>query len=172
MSLYNPWGVFMTSTTLARSTTHRPAAQGTAAGTTTDDDADRPVVVTHRHRTAKVLGNVLIGAIADTGTSAWTLEHRSHRPLTATEAQPAAEAWCAYNFPPPHDHRDASPNLNTYACRLGFLDGAANPDSSGTPEEQRVLAAEGQVGATNPQGMWDIAYLAGWSAGQDAARSA
>jgi hypothetical protein len=169
----------MTSSTSSAGTTdYRPTAQGTTGHGTAegidapDRTADMVVHAARRSRASRLVGVVLLGALVVVGTSAWALSHRGHRAMSAAEALPAASSWCAYNFPPPHDAGSADPNLNTYACRLGFLDGAANPDSDSTPEERRILAAEGKVGATNPQGMWDIAYLAGWTAGHDAARSA
>jgi len=162
----------MTSSTTFRSTTLGQAADTpatTGAPVPTDDQA---ASTPRRHRGHRTLAGVLVGLVVVGSAAAWAGTHRSHRPMPATEALPAAAAWCAYNFPPPHGSAAADPNLNTYACRLGFLDGAANPDVGSTPEERRILVAESSVGATNPQGMWDIAFLAGWSAGHDAARSA
>jgi len=169
----------MTSSTSSAGTTdYRPTAQGTTGHRTADGGvapeqaADLGVDAGRSHRARRVVAVVLLGALVVVSASAWAVGHRGHRPMPTAQAMPAAASWCAYNFPPPHDSGTADPNLNTYACRLGFLDGAANPDSDSTPEERRILAAEGQAGATNPQGMWDIAYLAGWTAGHDAARSA
>ena len=161
------------STTTARSAAFSTTAQGSVApSAATDDTADLAADVPRHHRATRVLALVLLGVMVVVGASTWALAHRSHRPMPATEALPAATEWCAYNFPPPRDTGATDPNLNTYACRLGFLDGAANPDSDSTPEKRRVIGAENKVGATNPQGLWDIAYLAGWTAGHDAARSA
>lgn len=162
-----------TSTTTAGTTAFRPTAQGTAArDAAAEGSAGLGIEHGRRGRALRVLGVALLGVVVVAGTSAWALSHRGHRPLPATAAMSAAVAWCSYNFPPPHDARTADPNLNTSACRLGFLDGAANPDAESTPEERRIAVAESTVGATNPQGLWDIAYLAGWTAGHDAARSA
>jgi len=163
----------MSHSTTTGTTTFRTTAQGSAAqSVATDETVDESVDARRHGRATRVLALVLLGVMVAVGASAWALSHRGHRPMPVNEALPAAAAWCAYNFPPPQDTGTADPNLNTYACRLGFLDGAANPDSDSTPEERRIVVAEGKVGATNPQGLWDVAYLAGWAAGHDAARSA
>ena len=146
-----------------------PAYEPQRVGTAPDRE---PVLSPRRGRALRTAGAVLAAALAVVGTTAWIVAHRAHPPLPYAVAQPAADAWCVYNFPPPRDSAGDSPNLNTSACRLGFVDGAANPNTESTPEERRIVAAESQVGATNPQGMWDIAYLAGWNAGHDAAWSA
>jgi hypothetical protein len=146
-----------------------PAYEPPPVGSAPDPE---PVIAPRRGRALRTVGAVLVAALAVVGTTAWIVAHRAHRPMPAAVAQPAAEAWCAYNFPPPHDSTADSPNLNSSACRLGFLDGATNPNTDSTPERMRIAATASQVGATNPQGMWDIAYLAGWAAGHDAARSA
>jgi hypothetical protein len=160
------------TTTTFRSTTLGRAADIHATTDARDAAVDEAVGRPQRPRGRRTLTGMLIGLVVLGTAAAWVGTHRSHRAMPATEAMPAATAWCAYNFPPPHGTAAADPNLNTYACRLGFLDGAANPDVDSTPEERRVVVAASSVGATNPQGMWDIAFLAGWSAGHDAARSA
>lgn len=160
------------STTTIRSAPLGQAADTPATTDAPDTTADEAVGRPHRHRGLRLLTGMLVGLVVVGSSAAWVGTHRSHRPMPATEARPAAAAWCAYNFPPPHGTAAADPNLNTYACRLGFLDGATNPDVASTPEERRIRLAENRVGATNPQGMWDIAFLAGWTAGHDAARSA
>jgi hypothetical protein len=128
-------------------------------------------LVHRRHHITRVVGVVGVGALL-TCTGAWGVGHRAPRPMAPAAARTAANQWCAYNFPPSDASAAVDPNRNSYACNLGFIAGAGNPEAEAGRTESQLAVAMKQVGADHPQGMWGIAYQAAWRAGQDAARSA
>jgi hypothetical protein len=133
----------------------------TAAGRTTATMPDR-----WSRGVVAVARAVAIGASL-TCVLAWSVAHRQAQPMEPSLARAGAIAWCGYNFPLSDPAVD--PNSNNYACALGFVGGARDPEETADHLESQLAAIRDLVGADHPQGMWRVAFLAGWRAGQEAA---